>query len=523
MVITRKNNRILVRIKYFESKVIKDLGGIWSVLDKGWTFPLDPGNFWAIVNSGKESGHKIRAEKELVDLMRKDPSEVQPPEMYPYQKDSLEILKNHDKFFLNGEVGTGKSKICIELIKYRHIVGQINKCLVVSPASIIRNFENEVYTHSNLTCTSLTGTKTQRIDKISQSKSVIDIINYEMLDKLQKEIISKGYDMIVFDEVHKLKSRSSIQSKAAYKIVKDIKYRLGMTGTLINNTIEDVFMPFKVINSAVFGQFFIHFKNEYLITRDMTTYHIVIGERNSEKFKDKLARNCITIKLRDVINDLPEETEIEHKITLKPSTMKSYIELKNNMIADFDGKVLIADNILERLIRLSQITSGLLMHEDEIELIGSEKIDALKEILMGINEKTVIFCRFTTSIDRVAKLCKEIGKKYYIFDGRTKSKDKDCYLRFNNDDTDVFIAQIQKSEGYSLRSAKYCIFYEMDYSRKNHIQSKGRILRASGSDHNTIIYMYLLAEKTIDEVIKDILKKKDFNAQEAMEYVRRII
>jgi len=111
-----------------------------------------------------------------------------------------------------------------------------------------------------------------------------------------------------------------------------------------------------------------------------------------------------------------------------------------------------------------------------------------------------------------------MGISHYINDGRTK--EKDLYLKFNEDDTQVWIAQIQKSEGYSIPSAKYCIFYELDYSRKNHIQAKGRVLRATGAKHDTIFYIYLLAMGTIDRVIYKTLKDKDFTSQKALECVK---
>jgi len=192
------------------------------------------------------------------------------------------------------------------------------------------------------------------------------------------------------------------------------------------------------------------------------------------------------------------------------------------MMIENDRGDIEASNVLERMIRLSQITSGFLVDKenDIIDEIGRDKIEVLKETLSGITEKTVIFCRFRRSIDNVASLCDELGLSYYIYDGRTK--EKDLYLKYNTDSTMVWIAQLQKSEGYSIPSAQYCIFYELDYSRKNHVQSRGRILRATGSKHTCLFYIYLLAENSIDEAVYKVLQSKDFNSKQALELVRGV-
>lgn len=51
-------------------------------------------------------------------------------------------------------------------------------------------------------------------------------------------------------------------------------------------------------------------------------------------------------------------------------------------------------------------------------------------------------------------------------------------------------------------------------------QAKGRIRRIEGSEDKSCVYIYLLAKKTIEEAIYKVLQKKNFNAKEALAYVK---
>ena len=282
-------------------------------------------------------------------------------------------------------------------------------------------------------------------------------------------------------------------------------------------------MPYKIIDESVFGPHFTKFKSRYFIVGNWSGYDEVIGYQNEEELKNLIASNSIRIDIRDVIKDLPEEKNIIKIVKLNDKSSRIYKDLMKHMIVDYDKGQVVANNVLERLIRLSQITSGYLVDKelDTVEDVGSEKINTLKEVISGVEEKVMIVCRFTRSIDRVAKLCEDMGKSYYIYDGRTK--DKELYLKFNKDDTKVWICQIKKSTGYSMQSVQYCIFFELEYSRETHVQSRGRILRANGSPHTDIFYVYLLASNTVDEAIYSNLIEKDQKSKTALEIVKSIV
>jgi len=524
-----RNKKMVLYCSYRERDFPKFLGGRWSGALKGWAFSPSLMTYNAIIEKARSESISITIEPKIVTFFTEKMSKLDKflesleykTTPYKHQESITSLIVNKRKCFIFAGVGTGKSKGAIDAVSYLWAKGEVKKVLVVSPASIMWNFGNEIKIHSDFDHTIIVGSLDKRKQLIEDSATVFDIINYEILGKLSDNLIKKKYDMVIFDEIHNCKSRTSIRAKASFKIASSIDIRVGLTGTIISNNYDDLFMPYQIIDPSVFGSKYTSFKNRYFIMGGYMAYEIV-GTRNEREIKELVATNSIKFDIRDVMDNLPDEKNIIKTVHLNNNTKKLYKELKTHMMIENDRGDIEASNVLERMIRLSQITSGFLVDKenDIIDEIGRDKIEVLKETLSGITEKTVIFCRFRRSIDNVASLCDELGLSYYIYDGRTK--EKDLYLKYNTDSTMVWIAQLQKSEGYSIPSAQYCIFYELDYSRKNHVQSRGRILRATGSKHTCLFYIYLLAENSIDEAVYKVLQSKDFNSKQALELVRGV-
>jgi len=526
MKLRSKDSKIFLDCPYERRDIPASLKGRWNRRYKSWMFEPSIVVYNQILETVKDEGIDIEVCPKVSEYFANKNRAIKnfklnkefKTKQFKHQEHITALIVKRQKCFIFAGVGTGKSKAAIDAATLLWDMGRVKKVLIVSPASIMWNFANEIKVHSDFDSTIIYGSITKRKDLISNSTTLFDIVNYEVLGKLSQDILKKGYDMVVFDEVHYCKSRTSNRSKDAYNATQGINIKVGLTGTIISNNYEDLFMPYKVVDQSIFGPHFTRFKERYIITEPM--FNQVIGYKKQNELKRLVASNSIKFDIRDVIDNLPDEQVIIKDIVLSNKSKKLYSQMKDEMIVGVDSGQVVAQNVLERLLRLSQITSGYLVDKDSdtVEYVGTEKLDVLKETLSQITDKVLIFCRFTRSIDRVAELCEKMNLGYHIYDGRTK--DKEVYLKFNNDDSRVFIAQIQKSEGYSLPNARYCIFYELDYSRKNHIQSKGRILRATGSKHDCIFYIYLLAKNTVDKAIYGSLKKKDFTSREALAFVK---
>ena len=514
-----ESGKFIVKCDYEDRDYVKDVC-TWSNKYRAWTLNSTLMNYeiaksqrfveWVFpeeIDSLFQSKLKLN-----LDFQKHGFKSKTPPYKHQVMLTNL-VLERERCFFLCG-VGTGKSKAVIDAISELHYRGDVKRALIVSPASIMKNFQSQIEEHSYLESTVIEGSLYKRIQLLNVNTPV-HIINYEMLSKLSGRM--PKYDMVVFDECHRLKNRQALQSKAALKLSKGVRYKVGLTGTLFSNSFEDVFMPYKIISPHVFGPAFNGFKDSFLVLGGFNN-HQVVGYINEHSFRKLLSTNSLKFELDDIV-DLPPEIEVIKKFNLNDKNSSTYSILEKEFVILAKETERMTANVLERLIRLSQITSGFtLNNENEIIDIGNEKLSVLEEVLLETSGKIIVWCRFTHSIKRVEKLCEKLNLSCMTYFSETK--DKSCYKQFNSDDTRVFIAQIQTGIGYSIPNANTAIFYETDYSRVNHVQAKGRNRRLVGSENKSVVYIYLQAESTLDESIFRILKQKDFNARDALRLIQ---
>jgi superfamily II DNA or RNA helicase len=124
------------------------------------------------------------------------------------------------------------------------------------------------------------------------------------------------------------------------------------------------------------------------------------------------------------------------------------------------------------------------------------------------HKKLAIICRYNLEIEKYAELLK--GKRpVKIINGQTKDKQATVDW-INQFDEGIVIIQASCSEGYNLSTVPIMVFASLDFSLKNYIQMKGRILRADNLKKN--VYIHLIINQTIDgDVYKSLKAKKDFD------------
>ena len=427
---------------------------------------------------------------------------------YPHQKEMVKFaLENGSVFFL-ADPGTGKSWAALSVIeKLKH------KALIVCPASLIINWGYEIEKHTELSYTLVAGTRQQKILSM-ESDTKIYVISYDSVSDYKDFIKKIGIQVLVMDEVHFIKTPGAKRTFALVNIGKAIKYKIGMSGTLISNSYRDMYAPSKVVNPLLFGTSHKAFEDKYCI---LNRWNAVIGYRNKEELSQKLKSISIAYTLEDVAKSLPPEVEIIKTYQVSPVIKKHIKKFKEEFAIEIEGNTLTASNTLVRALRLQQLYSGLVKTEEDTYIyIDDTKINLLFDLIGDIKGKVIIWCKFVESIRRIMERAKKAKFSAVSYYGEHKAD----YLDYNKNNCKLWVGQIQTGIGYSLPSAKYSIFYETDYSRVNHIQAKGRNRRISGSEVGNCFYIYLQGQGSLEKVIFNTLKTKDFTANEIIDFIR---
>jgi superfamily II DNA or RNA helicase len=433
---------------------------------------------------------------------------------YKHQLHLAESSLSRKRIIYSCEVGTGKSLAAILTINSIR-----KKTLIVCPNNILKKWSNEITKHSNLTSTMLTGTVANR-KKCMASTNNVHIVNYEILAKLKD---SMTYDVVIFDESHRLKNPSSKQSKAAADISSRAEYVIGMTGTFYANNYIDIFGQLKVIDKRLFGTNKYHFINRYCL---LGYFKNVVGYRKIDELKAIIESSVISYRLSDIV-DIPDVIDDIIPIDIPSETMKHIASIAKTGITTVNDHEIVADRAITKDLRINQLCSGFigdktdsLDDNDNIVTnrvafdVDTNKLDVLFDIINNYDGKIVVWCRFIHSINRIMKVAdkEKIGYDCYY------SGNHGDYLNFESSDKKLWIGQLQTGIGYDLPSVVLSVYYELDHSRINLIQTKGRTRRVVGGTDEPRVYKYLLTD--YEQNIYKSLQYKNLTAKDVEDHVR---
>lgn len=137
---------------------------------------------------------------------------------------------------------------------------------------------------------------------------------------------------------------------------------------------------------------------------------------------------------------------------------------------------------------------------------GESKIKAIEDLLEEY-PKVLIFARYRDQIDRMFE---HFWKTHPVFrlTGDTQDR-KGLIADAERRDRAVFICQSQIATGFELPSFDCVVFASMSYSYVDHMQSRGRVLRANKLGKK--LYVHLISGEMDQAVLDCIQDHKDFN------------
>lgn len=433
------------------------------------------------------------------------------PQPFKNQKIGLQQTAKFDAYALLWEMGTGKTRTAIETFIYKYKQNLVDKCLVVCPVTLIYNWQNEIETWSTFEGRPLLGTRQNKIDGLNDDMSKFFLISYDSIpsitDDLEKFVDERT--MIVMDEASKIKNPSTLRSKRLRKLCCKTEYKLLLTGTPVTQGAYDLFCPYLMLdNGRTFGLYHEKFIDKYYWKYG---YKLKAKIGALQKISDKIYSKASRFLKTDCI-DLPRKTYRKVSVELPVENLEAYNQMKSFCLAIIEGaEKVTAPIILVQLLRLSQITSGFSKTESgvEVEFKQQPKLDALKDILESCNgSQVVIWSRFKRDVRKISEMLKDMDVTHgTLFGDDNIHSRRDNVDNFQAGKLKVLIGTQQTGGlGINLTAASVVIYYSNDYSLQNRLQSEDRVHRAG--QENKVTYIDILANKTIDESIYSILRKK---------------
>ena len=399
--------------------------------------------------------------------------------------------------------GTGKTIIALTWLAQSLKNGLIKDALVICPASLVPNWGKDIdecieFDHMTekdrqILKERVTIVSFQRTYE-TYKKTVRHRNGEEETLKKRKvrDELDKPWGAIIVDESHCIGNHKSVQTDTAIKLAGTTHYRYILTGTPVNGSTQTGGADY----SKLYGQMkFLHpniwdtwseFCRRYVIAY---TEYKSPAAYNIKELNQLMLDNAIAMRLRDCF-DLPEATETVQYCPMMEK--KTYLDLKRHRVLEYD-----IENVKSIAIKLRQVCSGSLITDKGTRRYNTAKEQALIELLQGTDDKVVIFCAFTASVDRCKEICEKAGRKTLICDGRSKGA---TWMDFEKPEYGAIVCHyLSGGTGLNLQVASTMIMYEPIYSSRDWKQAKRRIERPG--QKKKMRYIYLCTPKTIEEKI----------------------
>lgn len=430
-----------------------------------------------------------------------------------------------DGVMLSMDMGTGKSKVAIDLI----VNHRIRKALIICPLSVVRVWPREFRTHAGVGYNVIpldegsverkTDVARQCLQLATQRKEpIVFVINYESAaaGAFAQWSLKQEWDLIILDESHKIKAPGGKRSMHFAHLGKRARRRLCLTGTPMPHSPLDLYAQYRFLDPSVFGTSFVQFRNRYANMGGYGGYQVV-SYKNIPELHQKMYTRAFRVT-KDIL-DLPPYHHVHRTFTLGPESAGFYKTLEDKMYAEVDDGEVTISNALVKLLRLQQVTSGYIMDDaGNTRYVDGSKAALLEDVLDDIDpeEPVVVFARFKEDLDRIRKIVEKREKKNgeFCVYGEVSGSQKDLVEGKFPPHIDVLGVQVQSGgTGIDLTRAHFAVYYSLGFSLGDYEQSLARVHRPGQTEPTTFIH--LLAKGTVDEKVYKALQAR----KNVIEYV----
>ncbi|KAB8313915.1 ATP-dependent helicase [Tolypothrix campylonemoides VB511288] len=415
---------------------------------------------------------------------------------------------------LADEVGLGKTIEAGLIIAEYLARGMVKSLLVLTPASLVSQWQLELSDKFNITTITTDNRDPQQpIEEFwTNNPRIIASLNTAKSAKHYPHVTNRTWDLVVVDEAHHLKNRSTLNWKLVNALNK--RFILMLTATPVQNSLVELFNLLTLLKPGLL-QTEAAFKKEYVDSRNGRV------PKNPEKLRS-LMREVMVRNTRALVDvKLPKRFATTISVTPAAGEQKLYQDLSEYLRSSEDKlDRLSRTNLLMRAgsspgalaDSLKQLTKRL--PDEELKSLARraaqvkqvEKAKALVEMLLKSQNKTLVFTTHKATSAYLADTLRAADIPFAEFQGGMSLKEKDAAIAAFRDTVSVLLASETGGEGRNIQFANCIVNYDLPWNPMKIEQRIGRIHRI-GQTQDVFIFNFCLKD-SIEEYILRILHDK---------------
>ena len=435
------------------------------------------------------------------------PELVQP---FPFQLTAARWMVSKTFCLLGDEMRVGKTPAAIRACDMLCL----EKILVISPANLRINWMREFQRFSPMDRV----TQVVMPGEIPRISGVgVTIVSYEGAVKHKEILQSVGFEALICDEVHFLKSRTSRRAKTVYGyskrsagIASTCKRFWGLSGSLAPNNASELWVHLRAAGLAPenYWDFVFHFCSGF----ESNWGFQISGNKNTEELKARLAPFVLRRTLAEVMPQLPPVmfetiTVPRSDIALAPE----FIPLLPQM-AQVDQELQTALSSTTPDQRISMIEKTASSVTTLRRFILMSKLPAIAEQLeedlsTGRVSKIVIFCVFKIGVEWMSERLKKFGVVTLYGETPAKKRQENIDAFRENPNIRVFVGNlVAAGVGIDLAHCSECVLLECSFVPGDNSQAVKRLQGIN--QKNPVRVRVFSLFNSVDEYISEILIRK---------------
>ena len=432
--------------------------------------------------------------------------------LYDYQIEGMLHLAFKGRAILADEMGLGKTVQAVAAAAVMHECLGIKRVLVVAPASLKTEWEEQIRKFTDLSAEPVFGGRADRLRLYRHSKAFFLLTNYEQVMRDHENIVQLFQpDLIILDEAQRIKNWKTKTAQTLKRM--SSPYVFILTGTPLENRIDDIYSLTEMIDPTIFGSLF-RFNRRFL---DFDENGRACGMKNLRELHEKLRPVMLRRRKDDIQENLPERIDNNYFVEMTPEQKKRYAEYEEivSRLCATAQKRPLNDREFERL---QLCLAAMRMHCDSCYIMDdaiaeSPKIDELKRILEDFQQnaperKIIIFSEWVRMLDLAAATLNGMKLGYVMHVGRIpQQKRREGINRFKNDpNCKVFLSSDSGGVGLNLQAASVVINLDLPW---NPAKLEQRIARAwRKMQKNSVNVINLVALDSIEHKMLGTLQFK---------------
>lgn len=441
--------------------------------------------------------------------------------LYGYQQEGAMHLAFGRRTMLADDMGLGKTVQAIAATNLLHQLRDIQRVLVVCPASLKHQWAREIRRFTSFSANIVEGGLRDRRNTY-QNPAFFTIINYEVALRDEDELRRLRPDLIILDEAQRIKNWRTKTADAVKRLRSP--YAFVLTGTPLENRLDELYSIFQFIDPAILGPLWRFNQRFFQVERKSPTSNSykVLGYKNLDELRHLISPYVLRRVRNEVLHDLPDRIDNNFFVPMTDPQWKAYEEFRYTvaqLIAKAQRRPLTPQEhkiLLGALVKMRLICNALALHDPDLTPKEREKTspklqelaDILDDEVANNGHKAILFSQWTNMLHLTYPVLDRLNLGHVTLSGDVPTpKRGELIERFLNDDKcKVFLSTDAGGVGLNLQAASLVVNLDLPW---NPAVLDQRIARAHrhGQLH-TVNVINLIAKDTIEERILDTLATK---------------